>query len=29
MNIALPNWRQFAIVLAGIASGGVTALLLA
>jgi hypothetical protein len=29
MNIALPNWRQFAIAIAGLASGGLTALLLA
>jgi hypothetical protein len=29
MNIALPSWQQFAIVLAGLASGGLTALLLA
>jgi hypothetical protein len=29
MNIALPSWRRFAIALAGLASGGLTALLLA
>jgi hypothetical protein len=29
MNTALPDWRRLAIALAGLACGGLTALLLA